>query len=78
MLWLGFNSFAICFFTNTSLVFLQSEMDPTKVPPAKAVARALSGVLSRRVAALVMVLILITPLLQYQQTDNAYEAHLQR
>ncbi|GMH80217.1 hypothetical protein TL16_g08452 [Triparma laevis f. inornata] len=60
-----------CFVNN------KSEMDPTKVPPAKAVARALSGVLSRRVAALVMVLILITPLLQYQQTDNAYEAHLQ-
>ncbi|GMH79737.1 hypothetical protein TrST_g5350 [Triparma strigata] len=55
----------------------KGETDPTKVPPAKAVARALSGVLSRRVAALVMVLILITPLLQHQQLDNAYEAHIE-
>jgi hypothetical protein len=49
--------------------------DPTKVPPAKAVARVLSGVLSRRVAALVMILVISTPLLQYQQIDNAYMAH---
>ncbi|GMI11599.1 hypothetical protein TrRE_jg133, partial [Triparma retinervis] len=50
--------------------------DPTKVPPAKAVARVLSGVLSRRVAALVMILVISTPLLQYQQIDNAYMAHV--
>mmetsp|Transcript_16408 Transcript_16408/g.33785 ORF Transcript_16408/g.33785 Transcript_16408/m.33785 type:complete len:302 (-) Transcript_16408:2021-2926(-) len=50
--------------------------DPNKIPPAKAVAKALSGVLSRRVAALVMILVLATPLLQYQQIDNAYMAHV--
>jgi len=49
----------------------KDETDPTKVPPAKAVAKALSGVLSRRVAALVMILVLATPLLQYQQVSEA-------
>ena len=51
------------------------EKDPSKIPPAKAVARVLSGVLSRRVAALVMVLILANPLLSYQQIDDSYNAH---
>ena len=45
-----------------------------KVPPAKAVGKALSGVLSRRVAALVMILIIILPLLTYQAQDQADRA----
>jgi cAMP-specific phosphodiesterase 4 len=50
--------------------------DVSAIPPAKQIARALSGVLSRRVAALVLTLILVTPLVMYQTLDFSYSAYI--
>jgi hypothetical protein len=52
------------------------QKDQSAIPPAKQIARALSGVLSRRVAALVLTLILVTPILMYADHDNSYIAHM--
>jgi len=55
---------------------LWPQKDESAIPPAKQIARALSGVLSRRVAALVLTLILVTPLLMHSTIDYSFDAHV--
>ena len=48
-----------------------------KLPHAKEISKELSGLLSRRVASLVMIIILLTPLLTYMPIDDSNTAHIE-